>query len=284
MLGHVVDELAAFAEDQLAATARARVSRHLASCAECRLALEEVRRGIALASGLIAEPMPADVAARIRRQLESAVVLPTRTGARAAGFGWWQAAAALLVTAASLAFYWQVNRPWVRLEAASQLPTPFEREGRELHDRLAAGSTPLAFRSGDERELWRWLAAQGAPITSMRVERSASEQAEFVPLGASVQTLDGARTSVLAYRIDGHPVTLALAHTDSVHDAPKAGLLTKRVMHRRDASGRNTLTWTVGDGTYVMVSELDGAGQRACLICHTSEPFRRRIHDLAVGQ
>jgi hypothetical protein len=29
----------------------------------------------------------------------------------------------------------------------------------------------------------------------------------------------------------------------------------------------------VGGGTYVMVSELDGAGQRACLICHTSPGF-----------
>ena len=56
------------------------------------------------------------------------------------------------------------------------------------------------------------------------------------------------------------PVTLTLALARDVPDAPAAGWWTKRVTHRRDASGRNTLTWTVGGGTYVMVSELEGAG------------------------
>ena len=162
------------------------------------------------------------------------------------------------------------------------MPTRFERDGRELHDRLVAGSAPLTFTSNDERQLWQWLASQGAPVTSIRIERAASEQEQFVPLGAAVYTLGGARTSVLEYRIDGRPVTLALALSGDVPDAPEAGWLTKRVVHRRDATGRNTLTWTVGGGTYVMVSELDGAGQRACLICHTAAPFRRRIHELVV--
>ena len=72
-------------------------------------------------------------------------------------------------------------------------------------------------------------------------------------------------------------MTLALALSGDVPNAPEAGWWTKRVTHRRDANGTNTLTWTVGGGTYVMVSELDGAGQRACLICHTAPAFRERI-------
>jgi hypothetical protein len=53
------------------------------------------------------------------------------------------------------------------------------------------------------------------------------------------------------------------------------------VGHRRDATGASTLTWTVGGGTYVMVSELDGAGQRACLICHTTPRFRAALERLS---
>jgi hypothetical protein len=114
----------------------------------------------------------------------------------------------------------------------------------------------------------------------MQVVRPNDERSQFVPLGAAVQTLDGARTSVLAYRIDGRPVTLAQALARDVPDAPPTGWWTKRVMHRRDANGINTLTWTVGGGTYVLVSELEGAGQRACLICHTAPKFKERILDL----
>ena len=97
-----------------------------------------------------------------------------------------------------------------------------------------------------------------------------------------MRPIGGAKTSVLAYRIDGRPVTLALALTHDVPNAPAAGWWTKRVMHRRDGVGVNTLTWTVGGGTYVMVSELGDAGQRACLICHTAAKFRQRVEQLGI--
>jgi anti-sigma factor RsiW len=281
MSSHVADDLAAFAEDQLDAVDRERVSQHLAGCKACRDVLERVRDGIALASQLGREPMPPEVAARIRKAIDEQELEPRADADAGRGWiRWWQAAAAAVFLIVGVALYWQLNRPWVRLEAASGPPTRFEREGRELHDRLVSGNAPLTFASRDEDALWQWLAAQGAPVTSIRVARPEAERAEFVPIGAAVQTFDAAKTSVLAYRIDGRPVTLTLALARDVPDAPAAGWWTKRVTHRRDASGRNTLTWTVGGGTYVMVSELEGAGQRACLICHTAPAFRQRLLDL----
>ena len=281
MIVHEVDRLAAYAEHQLEPSDRARVAQHLEGCSECRAALDDVRRGISLASRLGPEPMPQDVAARIRGLMEresqpgQQEEAPTRRFRR-----WQQAAAAVLVLAASVAVYWQVNRPWVQLHSASEPSPRFESEGRQLHDRLVAGTAQLSFASADERALWHWLGTQRAPVTSTQIVRAKDERAQFVPLGAAVQTLDGARTSVLAYRIDGRPVTLALALARDVPDAPPTGWWTKRVIHRRDANGINTLTWTVGGGTYVLVSELDGAGQRACLICHTAPKFKERLLDL----
>jgi hypothetical protein len=190
---------------------------------------------------------------------------------------WWKAAAAVFVACAGIALYWQVNRPWAELHAATLPPTAFEREGRELHDLIRNRREALEYLTADDEDAWRWLASQGAPVTSLRPDRTEAGKGRFVPVGVTVQRLAGARTSVLEYRIDGRPVTLMLARQRDVADAPSAGLWSKRVGHRRDANGINTLTWTVGGGTYVLVSELDGYGQHACFICHTDNRFQEPI-------
>ena len=279
MTEHVTDELAAYAEDQLEPASRRRVERHLQGCDACHTELATIRQGIALASHLERDTMPADVDARIRQAIAGAG-LPAASSRAARGVRWWQSAAAAVLVLGGIGLYWHVNRPWVQLHAASDSATAFERDGRALHDRLRAGTAQLSYTSADEHALWQWLASQRAPVTSMRAERPVAERAQFVAIGATVQTLGAATASVLAYRIDGRAVTLALAESEAVPDAPAAGWWTKRVMHRRDANGTNTLTWTVGGGTYVMVAELDGSGQRACLICHVTPRFRQRLQGL----
>ena len=279
MFGHVFDDLAAYAEQQLDDVKRARVEEHLAACGECQQSLRRIQQGITYAAELVPEPMPVNVAARIRRELAQR---PSTSGADRSHpvVRWWHAAAATLIALTAIGLYWQLNRPWVQLHAASSAPTRFEQEGRALHDRIVAGQAPVAFATDDEQALWRWLSSRGAPVTSMVISRPDAERAQFIPVGAAVHTLDGTRASVISYRIDGQPVTLALADADRVRDAPAAGWWSKRVTHRQDANGVNILTWTVGGGTYVMVSELDGAGQKACLICHTAPRFREHIRKL----
>ncbi len=277
---HVFDQLAAFAEHQLDASESVRVEAHLRACERCRTALEEVRRGIAFASELEAVPMPGELANRIRTSLERGES-PAASGQEAGANGrWMRVAAGILLVLAGVALYWQVNRPWARLREADSMPTAFERQGLEVHDLLKRGEMKVEFATSDEHEVWRWLGSQRAPITSLVANRSADERARFVPAGAAVRELAGGRASVIAYRIDGRPVTLMLAFEDDVLDAPSPGWWSKRVTHRRDRAGVNSLTWTVGGGTYVMVSELDGYGQRACFICHTDDKFQRPIMNL----
>lgn len=271
---HVFDRLAAYAEHQLDAGSLAHVEAHLSRCARCRAALAEVRRGIALASELEPVAMPPAVAGRIRNQILA-------SGAPSTGsLRWVYAAAAIMLAIAGVAVYWQVNRPWARLVETQASPTPFEREGRDLHERLKRHEVALAYSTSDELDAWRWLRSQRAPVTSLRPNRRAEDRSRFVPLGAAVREIAGIRTSVISYRIDGRPVTLMLALADEVPDAPSPGWWSKRVTHRRDARGANTLTWTVGGGTYVLVSELEGHGQRACFICHTDAKFQRPIMEV----
>jgi anti-sigma factor RsiW len=279
MSNHVFDELAAYAENQLDETRRPEVERHLTACADCRRSLAAIQNGIALASQLTAEPMPADVAERIRSTL-----LGTRLGdrreSRSDGPRPWLAAAAVLLAGIAIGLYWHVNRPWIEMQTVATAPASFEAESLAVHDELRDNPALLTYLSDDEEALWQWLDVQGAPVTSMDIVRPEAERARFVPVGAAVRTLGGAQTSVLSYRIDGRPVTLALARAHEVAHAAPAGWWTKRVTHRRGPGGVNSLTWTVGGGTYVMASELDGAGQRACLICHTSAPFVEAVNRL----
>jgi anti-sigma factor RsiW len=277
MFGHVFNQLAAYAEGQLSSHERERVERHLETCDTCRGALVEVRSGIDLASTLRAEPMPDDIARRIRASVTSAK-RTDETGSYKSRV--WQATAAAMFLAAALAGYWHFNRPWIQLQAATVAPTRFEDEGRRIHERLASGATALTFRSSDEQALWQWLATEKSPVTSLVVSRPERERARFVPVGAAVHSIDGVQTSVLSYRIDGRPVTLALARSREVVDAPPSAWWSKRVFHRRGSDGANTLTWTVGGGTYVMVSELDGVGQTACRICHTAPDFVAALDEL----
>jgi anti-sigma factor RsiW len=269
MFGHVFDQLAAYAEGQLTSHERERVERHLAACGTCRQALQEIRAGIDLASTLHPGPMPQDVVRHIRTVITNAGPDQTRAHRPRVRLA---AAAALFLTAA-IGGYWHFNRPWIQLHAATGAPNRFEAEGRRIHERIVSGEAPLTYQSGDEHALWDWLARENAPVTSLIVSRPAQERERFVPVGAAVHFVDGVQTSVLSYRIDGQPVTLALARSGEVADAPPSAWWSKRVFHRRTSDGANTLTWTVGGGTYVMVSELDRVGQTACRICHTAPRF-----------
>ena len=277
MFGHVFNQLAAYAEGQLTSDERERVERHLETCDTCRGGLTEVRLGIDFASTLRAEPMPDAIAKHIRASVTNATRTDETSSNKSRG---WQAAAAAMFLVAALGGYWHFNRPWIQLQAATAASTPFEDEGRRIHERLASGATALTFRSSDEQALWRWLANEKAPVTSLVVSRPEHERARFVPVGAAVHSVNGVQTSVLSYRIDGRPVTLALARSRDVADAPPSALWSKRVFHRRGSDGANTLTWTVGGGTYVMVSELDGVGQTACRICHTASDFVAALDEL----
>jgi len=268
MSEHEFDRLAAFAEHQLDAQEQARVGAHVAACDQCTRALADVRRGIALANELEPIPMPSNVANAIRAR-----TIPARR---------WRpslAAAAVLAMMVGAASYWQLNRPWATMLTLKAAPTSFELDGRNIHAALA-GTAELDYLPRDDRDAWEWLAAQRGPVAGLLPNHSADERDRFRVAGAAVRTVGGARASVVSYRIDGKPVTLVLANRRDVPGAPPAGLLSKPIMHRRDENGANVLTWSVGGGTYVMVSELDDAGQRACSVCHTGQRFQTAIASL----
>jgi len=123
---------------------------------------------------------------------------------------------------------------------------------------------------GDQVARWRFPICPS--VVGLAPDRAEFVRARIVDIARSV----GAPLP-REYRIDGRPVTLVLARAGDVIDAPPSSWWSKRVTRRRDAHGVNTLRWTVGGGTYVLVSELEGQGQQACFICHTDPKFQSAI-------
>ncbi len=105
------EDLALYALDALEGEERAKLAQHLATCASCRLELEQLRGDTALLALSAAGPRPPQ---RSRQRLLDAVareprtVIAQQTVSRAGLWGWlgWAAAAAVIVFALSL---WREN-------------------------------------------------------------------------------------------------------------------------------------------------------------------------------
>src|SRR5271170_7478825 len=105
------DDLALYALDELRGEDRARVDEHLATCAACRLELEQLRGDTALLALSTAGPRPPQ---RARQRLLDAVAREARmpmvvqTSTRRSWWGWlgWAATAAVVIFGLSL---WREN-------------------------------------------------------------------------------------------------------------------------------------------------------------------------------
>jgi anti-sigma-K factor RskA len=143
------DDLALYALDALRGEDRARVDAHLATCAACRLELEQLRGDTALLALSAAGPRPPQ---RARQRLLDAVAREARvarvpqTSTRAPWWGWlgWAATAAVVVFALSL---------W--------------RENTALQQSLASMSS----RAGESRRELEELRRVAAPILDPEAQR-----------------------------------------------------------------------------------------------------------------
>jgi anti-sigma-K factor RskA len=144
-----VDDLALYALDALRGEDRARVDAHLATCAACRLELEQLRGDTALLALSAAGPRPPQ---RARQRLLDAVAREAhvpgdaRTSTRTSWWGWlgWAAAAAVVVFALSL---WRENSALQRsLASMSSRATESRHELEELRRITAPILAPEAQR------------------------------------------------------------------------------------------------------------------------------------------
>ena len=268
---HPAAELGLYADGALPPERAARVTAHVVACAACRADLATLERGVAAARSLEVVPLPPHRAAAIARTLAEAPIGRERPrGSRSSA----ALAAVLLLCGAALG-----ARALVRarlhpafLPAAGE-PIAFERLALAAHEELRGGGARLEESSASAAELREFLAAHAIGV-SLR-EQPPSPVA-FA--GARVvRPASGGRAAVglVSYLVDGRPTSLVVTRDSDVPEAPGWSRFAKRISLRR-AHGLTLLTWKNSGNAYTLVTELPGAGERACFACHT-DPERRRV-------
>lgn len=274
---HVDDELSAYYHQELSGGEARRVAEHLAGCARCRAAFDEIRRGIHLAEQLPTVEAPETLWPGIERELaapEPVEAAPARAGL---GLGWGLtgALALVLVVALGLSWYFGFRQKLYMYEEAGPI-TEFESAARDMHLRLTSGREPLEFPSTNPASVRDWVQGH-TPIISHLADRPGNAALQVEMLGAGRMEAAGAPTAVVFYRVNEQPATLITARVADVRDGPSNRLFSKDIYFRQDPElGLKLLTWQLGGQAYVLVSTAPGYGQQACLVCHT-QPETRQI-------
>jgi hypothetical protein len=271
---HVVDDLAAYEDQQLDPGRAARVSAHLAHCEACRAALDDVRHARRLLQTLPALSMPSEQVVRLKDRLHRPPAVAWRARSLAVA-----ASIVIAVGAAAIVFLYS-HRAGPEIVRASG-PLGLETLATELHDRLRDGRQQLDLITSDAARIREWQLARAAPETALAAHVMRPGWPDIRLRGASVVPAGGARASVVAYEVDKRPVTLVTAAQVDVPSAPSSAWFSKRVHFRQGVNGHSALTWSTSGQTYTLVSDLPGAGESACLACHTSPDFRPALERAA---
>ena len=248
------------------------VVRHLEGCPRCRAALEEIRRGLALARTLSPTEMPEERSAPIRATLMQVEA----SAARAWGWRLAAAAAAALALTAGVLAYEKWYDPEIDLRIQAEELSPFETAAVAEHRRLLAGQRVFDVESDSAAEVLRWAREKAGLVPALATFHPGKEAEQYRMRGAKLLSVGGARVARFNYQIHWRPVTLLMAQARDLTQAPPKGYVAKRIYYRFEG-GLKILTWSSGDASYVLVSDLAGYGQQSCLICHADTARRQLI-------
>ena len=269
---HVLDDLAAFDAGLLDRDRARRVQRHLDCCPACVAALQDVRRARVLLEALPGVTMPAAEAERLRERLRQ----PLAPRAHAIPIPMAIAAALVIALGAVL-----LGRSLLTVRPVIDTaphPRGLERLASDLHEELRSSDARLEFTSANPAQVRRWLMDQSAPPAQLVSQHPPGEGFPAITMrGASVIEIDGARASLISYRVDGYDVSLITAREADIRDVPARSWLTKHVYLSRNPDNHPLLTWSTSGQTYAIVSDLPDAGERACFACHATPRFKRAL-------
>jgi hypothetical protein len=265
-------ELLQFCEGMLDPAAAARMEEHIASCEPCAAECEEIRVSISATRNLTPLKLSEEATERIKKRL--------RAGApeRKSRFSDPRVRAALAIAAAYviLTVVLQIRNPGARVHPVTGPVTEFEEVALSNYNRYVSGSLKVDLHTNSPQVARQWIRQQGNFSTPLAVNRPPEDGASFQLQGVKKIQYDGHSALLVTYRIDGHPVALLTALTESVSSAPRAGLLSKSISTRRTGH-LNLLTWNSSGNVYTIVSDLPKSGRRACYICHTDIAHRKKI-------
>lgn len=288
MTAHLSEEqLLAWAESApLAAEAAA----HLSACPQCEQRGEALRRGVEAArriaaQGVLSGAERVAMRADILRRFETG--RSTDIGGRAtSGWGWrwsWGAAALAGLALAGIAVVWsRAGGGRLQLDWDRNAWSGFERIAAESH-RQTSIAPGVAFASSDVAAVREWVYEHAQVRPQLAVDRPAHDGGAFELLGASTIERGGRKVGLIAYRVDGKPVTLLVARSADEPDAAPAWRPWRKALRGRRLAGNGRLvTWNSSGTVYSLA--IDGALplERACFVCHTTPARRQLIRDAQI--
>jgi anti-sigma factor RsiW len=234
----------AFIDEELDAGTREAMQAHIERCAECKAAIEERGRLRAVLAGARDhEPVPQDVAARLRERLDAAE-LPV---AAARGPTWLQAAG-LAAAAATIAVGLTFALTTGPSRATAVLERIVERHIAALGSVPGDGLPSLQFASQERHRLKPWF--QGRVPLSPPVADLSAQGVEL--LGGRVERIGSVDAAVVVYRIRRHPVDLFCWRDGSGPAPPRTDAL----------HGFNIVQWSIDGIACAAVSDLNAAELR----------------------
>jgi anti-sigma factor (TIGR02949 family) len=251
-----------YVDGELVGEERRVLEEHLRSCPACRRAYEaETSLVQAIRETL---PRPA-VPPELRARVEALAATPGRTTRRA-----WLAGAVAAGLALLGVYSWHKTAPE---------PNRFVSVAIDSHLRYAAGRLPLEVRSAKPDEVSRFFAGRVPFNLTLPDYPIGPGERKFYDLeGGRLVSLTGDYGAYVAYKMDGRPISLLAASSDSARPSGRqtvtSGALT---FHLDSVAGLNVITWTDKGLTYALVSDLSVGGEQSCLVCHGSPSERRKI-------
>ncbi|MCX8070839.1 MAG: zf-HC2 domain-containing protein [Candidatus Binatia bacterium] len=243
--------LSAYVDHELGVDRAVELEEHLEGCQACarRLQVEQwiaesVRRHYVL------DDCPPALEQKVRALLVE----------REASWRW------IVPSAAVTALLAAVVVAWLALHGggSNALVSPRVALADRVYEAVRSGEMPLLTRSADAAVLDRWLAERLVfyhPGT-LRLPDG------MVPEGANVLRAEGEDVGVVVYRSGNGPAVLVVA---AKRDLPAQGARVRlgRSEFRTFAhNGRKFIAWNHGEVSYVLVSEGEQDGARACASCH----------------
>jgi anti-sigma factor RsiW len=235
--------LSASLDGELGEDRRTDVEAHLRGCARCQeasAAWRHMRRGL---TAVGREPVPVDLAPRIRARLAT----EDATGA-AAGRPWWppaihtkarRVAAMLIVAGASALAGWQLGR-----HSSDQLA--IEHDVLAAHVRSLLQANPIEVASSSTHSVKPWFTGR---IEFAPTVKDLSGEG-FALTGGRVEYVGGRRIAALVYKRRLHVINIMMWPADGKERlAPRAVLL----------RGYNAVTWSSAGMTYWAISDLNSS-------------------------
>jgi anti-sigma factor RsiW len=276
------EQVDAYLDGELPADGRKSAEEHVASCDECRKAVERRRALLEFVrSGRPNAQAPASLRQKVNALWEADRDVQGKPGiaARAARSGWprlfnlhWTAlgyAAAFFLLMVTLSF-WLLSRREMR--AAS-----FVEMAVQTHRRGVQGSLPVQLQTNSAREATQWLAARlPFQFRLPTYQEDSGDRSRYEMIGASITSFRGRETAYVAYRMKNALISLVVTSADRAVAVGGDLIVAKSLVFHSIKKGElEVVTWSVHDLTYALVSDVTLPPRQSCVVCH-SDPKDRK--------